>query len=318
MHKRITEDLFRLTLPYLNGEVNSYLLKGERGFTVVDTGFCNEASEQIWNSAISGGLVIEKVVLTHGHPDHIGLATWFQKKIGVPVIYSRIGYDEMKKRHEKVLTFQGDEHRLYPFNVMHDGPQIQEKAFYRQFDEVDFEPDDVFEDSQMLALGNDTYEALWTPGHSSDHFCFWDGDKKTLLVGDLVLGGISPVIPFWSKDDGNPLQDYFDSLDRVGRHPAKLVLPGHGEPLADLHSRISEIKAGHRYRMEQIVNILDEGEKTAGKVSRELYGDDSSVIKRLMEFSTTLSRLVYLETLDKVQRNHQDGKIYFGNKPSFR
>ena len=79
---KITDDIYQLVVrfPFGMREVNSYLIKGEKGFTVIDTGSYAKESIDIWEQTLSSGVKVEKVVLTHAHPDHIGLAGWFQER----------------------------------------------------------------------------------------------------------------------------------------------------------------------------------------------------------------------------------------------
>lgn len=308
------EGIYRqvITFPFGMREVNSYLIKSEHGFTVVDTGgYAKEAIRQ-WEETLATGIQIEKVLLTHAHVDHIGLARWFQERHGVPVIISRHGGEWLRDNRERLMHFAGDEGAKSPFLRMHDGPDVPEKGRLQNFDRYYFEPDECFENGQRIRIGDYEFEAIWTPGHSPDHFCFYDRRSETMLIGDHVLEPISPVIPIWTERDGNPLRDYFRSLQLIGTHPVKLVLPGHGEPIADLPQRIAEIETRHWSRLNQIQELLaDHGGQTAGQVCEKVYGPNHSQGFAMLEFSTTLARLVYLESIGEASSEKADGKVLF-------
>src|SRR5213080_1692674 len=103
MLTKVTEDIYQLVVrfPFGMREVNSYLIKGEKGYTVIYTGSYAKESINIWERTLASGVKVEKVVLTHAHPDHIGLAGWFQERCKVPVFISALGYKEMQRLRQQ-------------------------------------------------------------------------------------------------------------------------------------------------------------------------------------------------------------------------
>ena len=99
MLKQVAEDIYQLTIQYAGGmgETNSYFIKGEKGFTVIDTGYYSEQAIDVWKEVLEEGYPIEKIVLTHVHQDHIGMARWLQEHFGFPIIVSEKGIEVMKK-----------------------------------------------------------------------------------------------------------------------------------------------------------------------------------------------------------------------------
>jgi glyoxylase-like metal-dependent hydrolase (beta-lactamase superfamily II) len=313
MLKELTEEIVRLSLPVSNGmdSVNSYLIRGEDGYTVIDTGLNTPETIQRWEEVSALGMKLVQVVLSHYHADHVGLAKWMQERFQIPVIMSRIGYEFMRLNRERLLSHAIDETATNPFITEHDGPKINEYARMKQLEADYFEPDAVFENYQNLRLGAEPFTAIWTPGHSFDHFCFYNPNHQIMLIGDHVLGMLSPVIPVWSEKDGNPLHDYFESLALMENYPVNLVLPGHGEPIPDLPARIAEIKARHHSRLEQICQLLKSGAKTAGQVCRSIYGTNLSEVMHRLEFSAILARMIYLESIGQISGERQNGKVYY-------
>ncbi|WP_411342403.1 MBL fold metallo-hydrolase [Paenibacillus sp. WLX1005] len=311
---RLADHVYRLALPYGEGTVNSYLFEGKNGYTVMDTGVQDEATRREWKQLRDNGLVIEKVIITHTHPDHIGLAPWFQQEWNVPVICSRNSYELMSTYHRLLEQKQPDDHTPYAFNRKYDGPEIEERQFYRYMGSVWLEPDELYKNHDIVMLGDEPYEAIWTPGHAADHFCFWHAPSKLLIAGDLMFADTAPVIPFWSEEDVNPLEDYFHSLDLIETYPAELVLPGHDHVIHDLHQRIRDIRNAHHFRMQQILGSLTEGRRTAGQLCREIYGTGRPASQELLEFYTALARLVYLRNEGFVESVTEGDKVYFQRK----
>ncbi|MEH7014211.1 MBL fold metallo-hydrolase [Neobacillus niacini] len=304
---KISEDISQLVVRYPFGmfEMNSYLFQGENGFTIVDTGSEAKESIDIWEKTLASGIKVEKLVLTHAHPDHLGLARWFQEYHHVPVIISSLGYKEIQRRRNN------DQAKwIRSFLENHDSPEIPQNLGNSEAAAYDFEPDGVFENQQTIKLGNDTYKTIWTPGHSSDHFCFYNQKQQVMLTGDHVLAGLSPIIALWSENDVNPLKDNFASLEELKAYSTKLALPGHGELIFNLDDRIDEMITGHKYRLQQIINFVRNEEKTSWQVCQAIYGTLSDT-KFFAPLMATIARLIYLEKSGEVHSKLKNGKMYY-------
>ncbi|MFP7300371.1 MBL fold metallo-hydrolase [Neobacillus niacini] len=304
---KISEDIYQLVVRYPFGmyEMNSFLFQGDNGFTIVDTGSKAKESIEIWEKTISSGIKVEKLVLTHAHPDHIGLAKWFQENYHVPVYLSSLGYKEIqrKRNHDNGDWIQN----LFK---THGGPEISLNKVDLEEDAYEFEPDGLFENHETIKLGNEWYETILTPGHSSDHFCFYNQNQQVMITGDHVLAGLAPIIGVWSESDRNPIQENFDSLEKLKDHPTKLALPGHGELIYNLNERIDEMITGHKHRLQQIVKFVGSEEKTSWQVCQEIYGPLSDT-KFFAPFLATITRLIYLEKNGDVHGELRDGKWLF-------
>jgi hypothetical protein len=105
--------------------------------------------------------------------------------------------------------------------------------------------------------------------------------------------------------------NYFDSLEKMKGYSIKHTFPGHGKPIENLNERIEQIKSGHHYRMEQIVESLKNGEKTAGQISQEIYskGNNKLAYGPIM---TTITKCIYLESIGKLKSECINGKVIYG------
>ncbi|PAE39084.1 MBL fold metallo-hydrolase [Bacillus sp. 7884-1] len=304
---KISEDIYQLVVRYPFGmyEMNSFLFKGDNGFTIVDTGSEAKESIDIWEKTLASGIKIEKLVLTHAHPDHIRLARWFQQQHHVPVYISSLGYKEIQRKRN-----HDNGNWILSLLKTHGGPEIPRNMGNLEEDAYEFEPDGLFENQQTIKLGNEMYETIWTPGHSSDHFCLYNHNQQVMITGDHILAGLSPIIALWSENDLNPIKDNFASLERLMAYPAKLVLPGHGELIYNLNERIDDMITGHKHRLQQILKIVGTEEKTAWKVCQEIYGPLSDT-KFFAPFLATITRLIYLEKNGEISSEWKGGKLYY-------
>jgi glyoxylase-like metal-dependent hydrolase (beta-lactamase superfamily II) len=117
-------------------------------------------------------------------------------------------------------------------------------------------PDRTLDGGEEIPCGRYAFRVIWTPGHSAGHICLYDRGNKVLLSGDHVLPHITPSVGLHVRATSNPLADYLDSLQLIGKLEAELVLPGHGEPFEGLPERTDELLAHHHRRLEEVVALL--------------------------------------------------------------
>lgn len=304
----LTNSIYKVIVRYPYGmrELNSYLIRGNNGYTVIDTGSYAKESIEIWENMISTGLTIEKVIVTHFHPDHLGLAKWFQEKHHIPIYTSDLTYKEIQKRKNQ----KKDENGLLQLIQEHGGPIISKHEVHDESFVYHFEPDKIFEKEHTIKIGNDSYETIWTPGHSPDHFCFYQPQQKVMFVGDHVLEKISPIISVWSKEDKNPLMNYFDSLETTSTYPTILALPGHGELIQNVYERSKQIISSHNHRLSQALESVKNEWKTAYQICQDIYGplNEKVVIPPLL---ATITRCIYLESLGKIRCEMRNKMIVY-------
>ncbi|WP_249870615.1 MBL fold metallo-hydrolase [Oceanobacillus saliphilus] len=305
----VVENIDKLVVRFPGGmrEVNCYLLKGDNGYTVIDTGTYTKEAMDTWKTFLESGVVVEKVVLTHTHQDHIGLAKWFQEQIGVPVFTSRRGYTEMLKGR----NFKSSKEKLDGLIKRHGGEGLPDRL---HDDSIiyDFEPDGFFEENDIIQLGNHDYKVIWAPGHAPDQYMFYQTNRKVMIVGDHILNNISPVIGLWNGEETNPMKEYYQSLEILKNYPTEIALPGHSEVILDFDSRVQWIKDRHDYRLDQLLGYMTENGKSANELSKEIYGPINPAFL-LSPFMATLTRLIYLESLGYIRRVEENGKVLFGS-----
>ena len=168
----------------------------------------------------------------------------------------------------------------------------------------------TFEHEKTIQLGNDLYEVIWTPGHSYDHYCFYNRGRKIMIAGDHILKQLSPVIGLWEGEEMDVLRYYFDSLEKISKYEVDIALTGHGEPVYQFQNRISEIKRSHDKRLNQVNELIQNERKTAYQMTQEIYGGKIKN-KSLSPFMATLTRLIYLEEMGRARRREENGVYYF-------
>jgi glyoxylase-like metal-dependent hydrolase (beta-lactamase superfamily II) len=321
MHN-VAEGVHQLEIPMRHnplGKTYSYLLEEAR--TLIDTGVpTGQAFTALEEQLGSVGLRVsdlERVIVTHMHTDHIGLVDRIREKADVAVLAHEESIRIQKLWTDMRKTIHDD---LRSEIVMFGGRDFLgilnrfENAIRRPRWRLDV--DETIEDGAFLEMEGFTLEAIWTPGHSPEHICLFDGDRGVLYSGDHVLPKITSHISHHTFVEGDPLQDYLKALERVRGLPARLVLPGHERAFRDLRGRISELEAHHERRCNEIKDSLRSGEKTVFEVSSLISWDskpwpEMRFWTKRMAAAETYAHLVYLGNREEVKESLRGGVLYF-------
>jgi glyoxylase-like metal-dependent hydrolase (beta-lactamase superfamily II) len=298
-------------LPFPPGEVAAWLIEGEAGHTLVDTGIDTPLARYALREAAGHVGVtpesLEYVVLTHAHPDHYGLAgpvrEWSGAKVAIHEEEEKLARRFVDRWPEDRVGAAGAFARLGV-------PEAVVPAFLRASDVIHgfytrFHPDILFRGERGPLPAGGGWEWIHTPGHSPGHVTVHHPERRILITGDHVLPRISPNVgaDLYAEE---PLSDYLDSLLSLRRLPVDLVLPSHGEPFGDLALRIDAIVAHHNLRNTQILALLGTGPKTVFEVARGVFGDlpPDNLLHAVRE---SRAHLAYLERHGRVRPEHRDG-----------
>ncbi|TDF97591.1 MBL fold metallo-hydrolase [Paenibacillus piri] len=308
----------KVPLPFPLRWVNSYLIRGASGFTLIDPGLHTEAAEQHWVQAMDelgiGFRDIEQIVLTHHHPDHYGLAGFFQERSGAPVLMSEAG-------HHQVRLLWGDGQpmaaallRLFSSNGMPEEMLLSMEDHMAGFVPLVSPQPEItpIRIGDPLRLGDHEYETVHTPGHASGHVCFYRAETKVMLCGDHVIPQISPNVSYLPGGiDDNPLGSFLRSLEAIGRYDVAWAYPGHREPFTSFAHRTQELIAHHESRLELMRAMLVEQPLTAYHVCRNTFGHKLTLHQLRFALSETLAHLIYMREAGTIREREQDGLIVY-------
>lgn len=295
--KRIT-----LPLPTRPGHVHSYLLPGEDGWIVVDTGVGVPDAKETWRAELErAGGTVAAIFVTHFHPDHVGAAADLHELTGAPVYQGTLDYAQC----ELVWGNPNWSERLLDWFRLHGAPDnvtaelVGQSSLYRPF--IRYQRDPVLMEAGEHLHG---WELVGAPGHADGQLCLLkDG---ILVAADHLLPRITPTVGLWPASRSDPLGDYLAALERTAELGARVALPGHGDPISDPTSRARELQEHHRLRLEEMLAALGSEPKSGYELSFALFGEDLKPASRRFAVAETLSHAERLVN-DAAARRHEDG-----------
>jgi glyoxylase-like metal-dependent hydrolase (beta-lactamase superfamily II) len=309
--------MITLPMPFRLKHVNIFVFPEAGGFTLIDTvPNLPGVLPALESSLAEIGLAVEdcrRILITHFHMDHCGLAGIIAGRSGASIYLSEI--DDLTIRAS--ARAEEREARLKAF-ALENGLDsetmdqvIRAFALFRTAMSP-FCATGHIAGGDRLTLGDREVEAVATPGHSRGHLSFYLPADRFLIAGDHVLPHITPNLsPDLTARDFLPLESFLASLARVEELPAVMVCPAHGRPFPDLPGRVSEMREHHRQRSGLALEALAEGPRSGFDVSRSIFGEIDSSFDRLLALNESYVHLIQLEREGLVQREACDGLSLF-------
>jgi glyoxylase-like metal-dependent hydrolase (beta-lactamase superfamily II) len=256
----------QLPLPWALNHVNAYALDDGDGWTVIDTGLDTTKIREVWEALLSGplgGRPLRRVVVTHHHPDHVGLAGWLAAR-GAELVMPRTGY--LLSR-----MLRGEEQSLPPKPVVAfwkragmDAELLAQRRTERPFNFTDWvAPLPLsyarIREGDRLRIGGRDWLIRMGEGHAPEHATFWQEGGDLVIGGDQLLPGISPNLGVQpTEPENDPVTDWIEACERLAAfaRPDQLVLPGHKKPYRGLPERLAQMAQGHRDALDRLAGHL--------------------------------------------------------------
>ncbi|WP_304618258.1 MBL fold metallo-hydrolase [Paracoccus sp. (in: a-proteobacteria)] len=313
----------RLPLPMALDHVNVYALEDAGGWTIVDTGMDSRRTRAIWESLLAGPLAgrpVTRVIGTHHHPDHIGLAGWFVAR-GAQLAMSRTAWlmarmlvlDEQDRPTPEALDFW--RRAGMPSDL------LARRAGERPFNFADIvhplPPGYArLTEGQVLTIGARRWRVAMGHGHAPCHVTLWSQDDPVVIGGDQLLPGISPNLGVYpTEPEADPVGEWLESCERLAglARDDQLVLPGHKLPFTGLPFRLSQLIQNHHAALDRLRVALAEAPRSAVGCFDILFRrgiGESEFGLALVEAVAHLNHLARAEVIRPVAES--DGAVLWG------
>ena len=246
--------------------INVWAIADRDGWTIVDTGLKTPATITAWQSAFSqalGAAPVTRVVVTHMHPDHCGMAGWIAERFKAPLWMSRLEYLTCRlMAADTGRVAPADGVAFYRAAGWDEAALDRYKTKFGSFGEMIYPLPESYRriaDRDSLRIGAYEWRVVVGSGHSPEHACLYCPQLQLLISGDQVLPRISSNVSVYpTEPDANPLDDWLSSLAAVKNEVPDdvLVLPAHNSPFRGLHARIDELLESHRAALARLESAL--------------------------------------------------------------
>lgn len=306
----------RMPLPYRLDHINLWLIEDGDGWVAVDCGLATAAARELWQGVLARWPV-RRIVVTHFHPDHMGLAGWLCADHEISALTSRDTWmagqlawgNAERELSEDRLAFYRAHGATEP---MLEGLAELFLSYGRtvspippRFDRLD--------DGDELMLGGRSWRILLCEGHAPGHVCLHCPSLGVLISGDQVLPRITTNIAVWDTEpEADPLGEFLDSLARLRSLPGDtLVLPSHGLVFRGLAARIDALCDHHVERLEETIAACAE-ERDATSLISVLFRDGLDSLQSALALGESVAHLNHLQRSRRLTRiNQPDASIVF-------
>jgi glyoxylase-like metal-dependent hydrolase (beta-lactamase superfamily II) len=330
MIKEVFPNIFQTKIPLPRNplrHLNAYLIKSAERVLLIDAGLnFPQAFEALRRGLSEAGVEMRRltdVLFTHYHIDHVGMISrikdvatglnlWIHPAERELSRFMAKDFKEFLNATKDFLKASGA-----PSSYVDNPRDFLPAGFTLKAYEEIAESAHPLSDGQEIDVGGYHFQVLWTPGHSPGHVCLYEPSLKALISGDHVLPTITPHVSQFMAD-ANPLEDYLESLERVERLDAKVVLPAHEEAFTNLRERVKQLKNHHEQRLKEILTLLENGSLTLHSLASKVHWNVSykdwehfPPIQKFLALGETLSHLTFLERKGLVKRTMVKQEILY-------
>lgn len=300
--------------------VNCYVLPDGDRVTIVDCGVWRPDLPDGGLAALQAGLEgagyalrdVSRIVVTHAHIDHYGLAGRLMEVTGAELtMHTMTDLDCEKYRHpDTARARRRDTYADHGVSETERTDLADHLTRWLPYLHSVVEASQRLRGGEELTIGGDTWEVIHTPGHSLGHVCLFSASTRVLLSGDHLLPGITPPVTFERGFDADPLRSYLDSLRTVADRGPELVQPGHGRPFGDAVGRIEAIVRNKLRRLEKVRQAIEERPSTVTELADLLVAKAILAHQRQLAISETLAHIAYLRWSGAVERRTRGDGVY--------
>ncbi len=301
----------RMPLPFQLDHINLWLLRDGDGWTIVDTGFPDDGVRSTWKGILNSlDGPVWRLIVTHFHPDHLGLASWLMAETGASlwmttgefltahVVWHEVGGHGARFMVEQFRQHGLDAEKLAKFEKRGSGyrkavPSLPD--YYQRLKAGD-----------SVTVDGRGWQIIIGHGHAPEHMALYCPELDVLISGDMLLPRISTNISvFAATPEADALRWYLESLDEMARDiPEKtLVLPSHGLPFLGVQPRVADLHAHHEERLHALENSCEQAPKSAAELLDVLFNRALDTHQTMFAMGEAIAHLNYLEQAGRLSRS---------------
>jgi glyoxylase-like metal-dependent hydrolase (beta-lactamase superfamily II) len=306
----------RMPLPYALNHINLWVLDDGEGWTVVDTGLSTSETRALWTQVFAGPLKSKpllRVICTHFHPDHMGLAGWLTENHGVPLWATKreiaAGRSTFAQNVEMLTPVLTEHYRRAGLDhAAAEAVATRGNAYSRRVHPLPEKVTIINPEKPIVAAGTQ-WRVVIGEGHSPELAALYAEDLGVLISGDQVLPGISPNVSVRPTEPGtNPLAKFLETLPRFSALPEDtLVLPSHKLPFYGVRARVDQLIAHHHERLD-VTRDACRTAASVGEVLKAMFLRDFDAHQLHFALGETLAHLNYLVARGEIELN-TDGEV---------
>ena len=318
----------RMALPFALNHINLWLLRDAletdhgrvEGWSVVDCCISRPESKAQWESIFANeleGLPILRVIATHMHPDHIGLAHWLCERWKVDLWISATDYQVARMACMGDNGFGGERSAAYfAQHGLNDPESVASiRARTNYFPSlVPSMPESYHRmmDGTELHIGGRTWRCISGYGHAPEHIALYCDELQVLIGGDMMLPRISTNVSVYEQEpEANALKLFLDSIDKFRPLPeATLTLPAHGKPFTGLHTRITQLHDHHRERIKEVMQACAGKACSARDIVPIMFKRELDLHQMTFAMGESVAHLHLLWFEGKLQRRLGEDGVY--------
>ncbi|WP_296169582.1 MBL fold metallo-hydrolase [uncultured Brevundimonas sp.] len=301
----------RLPMPIALNHINVFAIEDGEGWVIVDTGLAIEETRGLWEAILTGplgGRPVTRVMCTHMHPDHIGLAGWLCERFDAPLLMTRLEYVTARMLVSDTGKPAPKAGEAFYRAAGWDEAQIE--TYRREFGRFGMAVSPMpagytrIGEGDRISIGGHDWRVVVGEGHSPEHACLWRESDDVVLGGDQILPRISSNVSVWpTEPEADPLGDWLVSLKRMKTvlPEGALILPSHGEPFHGVHTRLDALVRGHETSLRRLERSLKEP-KRAVDVFGSLFARPVGDGVRGMATGEAIAHLNYLARQGRATR----------------
>ncbi len=318
----------RMALPFALNHINLWLLRDEvdgpdgkvQGWSIVDCCISIDEAKAQWEQVFANeleDLPILRVIVTHMHPDHIGLAHWLCERWQVRLWISATDYTMARIGTLGPTGFGGDTAAAFFASRGLNDPDSVEKIKARGSYFPTLVPSVPRQyrrmmDGDVVSIGGRQWACISGYGHAPEHISLYCEELKVLIGGDMMLPRISTNVSVYDQEpESNPLRQFLDSIDKFKALDAgTLTLPAHGKPFIGLYQRIQQLHDHHRDRLAEVLAACSAKPCTAAEMLPVLFKRALDLHQTTFAMGESIAHLHLLWLDDRLTRTLGTDGVY--------